>query len=78
MIKRSGLLPGHNEARDPNVGTLCISRKNGETVKIGDDIVLTIQFDPTQTGRDVRLVITAPKTCRIMRSEVKDDGRAIR
>ncbi|MFV1943453.1 carbon storage regulator [Pseudomonas luteola] len=68
-------LPGHNDTRNPALGTLCISRKHGETFIIGDDITITVLFDHSQANREARLVITAPKKTRILRSEIKDDGR---
>jgi carbon storage regulator len=46
---------------------LVLTRKMGEKVMIGDDIVLTI-FDVN--GRQVRLGIDAPKTIDIHREEI--------
>lgn len=50
---------------------LVLTRRNGEEIKIGDDIVLTI----VRTGPNaVRLGVTAPKDVSIVRTEIIDSG----
>ena len=46
---------------------LVLSRKPGQTIRIGDDIVIRIQ---RVTGSRVAVAIEAPRECRILRSEI--------
>ncbi len=46
------------------VGNLTISRHVGESIRVGDDVVVTVKR--TQAGR-VSLTITAPKNVRVER-----------
>lgn len=46
---------------------LVLSRKPGQTIRIGDDIVIRIQ---RVTGARVAVAIEAPRDCRILRSEL--------
>lgn len=46
---------------------LSLTRREGETIKIGDDIELTVL---EVVGRQVRLGISAPKDVTILREEV--------
>jgi len=48
---------------------LVLSRKKGEKLLIGDDVVITIQ---KVKGNHVSISIKAPKEVRILRGEVKD------
>jgi carbon storage regulator len=48
---------------------LILSRKEGETLKIGDDIEVRVL---SRHGNQVRLGITAPKSMRVDRSEVRE------
>jgi carbon storage regulator len=48
---------------------LVISRKPGEKIYIGQDIVITIT---DVSGRLVKIGIDAPKSITILRSEIKD------
>jgi sRNA-binding carbon storage regulator CsrA len=45
-----------------------VRRKPGETVRIGDDISVTIE--PESFGRDILLRIKAPEALRITRPEL--------
>lgn len=50
---------------------LVLSRKLEERILVGDDIVVTVvRIGPNS----VRIGITAPKTMRIIREELKEDG----
>ncbi|MBS8265780.1 carbon storage regulator [Mesobacillus boroniphilus] len=46
---------------------LVLTRKNGETIKIGDDIEITIV---SSKNDQVKIGIKAPKTIEILRKEV--------
>lgn len=46
---------------------LVLSRKKGEQIRIGDDIVITVQ---RMSGNRVSLGIEAPAKCRITRGEL--------
>ncbi|MBD3674641.1 MAG: carbon storage regulator [Planctomycetaceae bacterium] len=46
---------------------LVLSRKDGERIRIGDDVTLTIV---SVKGKRVRLGIEAPDHCRIVREEM--------
>lgn len=46
---------------------LSLTRKTGETIRIGDDIVITVQ---EIRGDTVRIRIGAPREVRILREEV--------
>ena len=52
---------------------LVLSRKSGETIRIGRDIILQIR---RVTGNRVVLAIKAPRNVRILRGELRafDDG----
>ncbi len=49
---------------------LCLSRKNGETISIGDSIVVTVK---RIRGKVVSIGITAPKSLVIRRGELADE-----
>jgi len=51
---------------------LILGRKQGEEIKISEDIVITI-LSVTEAG-NVRLGITAPKDVTVVRSELVEDG----
>lgn len=46
---------------------LVLTRKNGETIKIGDDIEITIV---SSKNDQVKIGIKAPKTVEILRKEI--------
>lgn len=48
---------------------LVLTRKTGETIHIGDDIVLKVS---EVSGNRVKICIDAPQTLRILRGEVAD------
>jgi carbon storage regulator len=48
---------------------LVLTRKNGESIEIGDQITITVV---KVSGNQVRLGIEAPKDVGIRRSEIKD------
>jgi carbon storage regulator len=49
---------------------LVLSRRKGESIRVGDDIVITI----FELGRDqVRIGISAPRTVNVHREEVYDE-----
>lgn len=48
---------------------LLLTRRPGETIKIGDDIQITVS---AVTGNQVRIGITAPKAVPIVREELLD------
>src|SRR5262249_8503502 len=52
---------------------LVVSRKPGESVIIGEDIVVTVS---KISGRKVRLAIAAPRSVAIRRSELPEDFSA--
>lgn len=45
---------------------LVLSRKRGERICIGDDVVITV----VRTGEKVRLGVEAPKDVKIVRAEL--------
>ena len=51
---------------------LVISRKIGEAVRIGPDITVAVR---EIHGRRVKLVISAPSSVSVVRSEIDDDRR---
>lgn len=51
------------------MGTLALTRKPGETIRIGDDIVVEIA---SVAGNQVRVRITAPRDVQISRGELED------
>lgn len=50
-------------------GNLVLTRKVGESIKIGTDIVVTVL---KVRGKHVTLCTTAPKTQKVLRSELVD------
>ena len=48
------------------LGSLCLGRKAGESILIGDDV----RVEVVSVGQRVRLKITAPKAKRIVREEL--------
>lgn len=56
---------------------LILSRRVGESLSIGDDIVVTVV---AVAGNQVRLGISAPRAVRVLREEIvqaiKDENRA--
>ena len=51
---------------------LVLSRGEGETIHVGDDVTITV----VKIRRDsVRIGIDAPPSTVILRSEIRDDGR---
>jgi len=54
-------------------GTLVLSRKAGESIHVGDNIIIQVQ--QCNKGK-VRLAINAPKNVRIMRSEILSRAEA--
>lgn len=54
-------------------GTLVLSRKAGESIHVGDNIIIQVQM--CSKGK-VRLAINAPKDIRIMRSELLNRAEA--
>lgn len=53
---------------------LCLARKPGETVVIGNDIVVTLL---EVRGDKIRLGIEAPKNMVVLRGELIDKQRAL-
>lgn len=49
---------------------LVLSRKAGETIHIGDDIVIDVKPDPDRP-KFIRVGITAPRDVKILRSELR-------
>jgi carbon storage regulator len=54
---------------------LILSRKEGESLVIGDNIRIFIMPNPNQNSRQVRIGIDAPRDIKVLRSELeKRDG----
>ena len=54
---------------------LILSRKEGESLVIGDNIRIFIMPNPNKNSRQVRIGIDAPRDIKVLRSELeKDDG----
>ena len=51
---------------------LVLSRKKGEQILIGNDVVITIQ---RVKGNTVSISIEAPKEKRILRAQVEEKGK---
>ncbi len=51
------------EKRNPDIGYLCLSRREGEGLQIGDVLVIFTKLE----GKVIRLGINAPKSIRIER-----------
>lgn len=49
---------------------LVLTRREGDTIKIGDDVEITVT---KVKGSQVRLGITAPKDVLILRKELKEN-----
>lgn len=54
---------------------LVLSRKAGESIQIGDDIIIDVQPDP-QRPRYIKVGIMAPRNVKIMRTELLQENRA--
>jgi carbon storage regulator len=54
---------------------LVLSRKKGEQIVIGDDIIVTVQ---RLSGNRVSIGIEAPDRCRIVRGELREAADAFR
>ena len=54
---------------------LVLSRRVGEAINIGDDIVLTVT---EIRGGQVRIGLTAPRDVSILRSELADNDRSFK
>jgi carbon storage regulator len=50
---------------------LVLSRKTGQSIRIGDDIVLTVV---AVNGKRAKIGIQAPSHCNIVRQEILADG----
>lgn len=50
---------------------LVLSRKSGESILIGDDILVTVHQDPSRKNL-IKVAIAAPKHVKIMRTELLD------
>lgn len=50
-------------------GTLVLTRKPGESIDIGGVVTVTVQRSPAG-GNNIRLIIDAPTSIKVMRSEV--------
>lgn len=58
---------------DEKPGRICLSLKTGESVQIGDDVVVYVRSPGGHgTGNAVRLSITAPKKKKVYR--IKNNG----
>jgi carbon storage regulator len=57
--------PTRSSARS---GRLCVTRQIGESIRIGDDIIVTIEA--VRDDGAVRVSVTAPRSIPINRSEV--------
>ncbi len=53
---------------------LVLSRKVGEQICIGDDIVLTVL---EVQGQRIKLGISAPRSCRVLRGELAPSGEKL-
>jgi carbon storage regulator len=51
---------------------LTLKRRPGESIRIGDDIVVTLVWSK---GGEAELAIDAPYNIRIVRSEIQERGR---
>lgn len=62
-------MPGHNESESssPRTGTLCLSRREGERILIGDNVVIEVT---KIRGNQVALAINAPKDTPVHREEI--------
>lgn len=49
---------------------LVLSRKQGQQIRIGDDIVITI----VQSGKNVRVGVDAPREVQVIRRELESDS----
>jgi carbon storage regulator len=60
------------------VSVLILTRKAGESIRIGDDIQVFIMPNPSSSSRQVRIGIEAPKHVKILRTELKGEDRGNR
>ena len=51
---------------------LLLGRKNGDTVKIGDDITITVLLED---NGNLRLGIDAPKDVKVVRGELEEETK---
>lgn len=51
---------------------LVLTRKLGEAVKVGDDIVVTVS---QIKGKKIRLAIQAPEDLKILRAELDEEDK---
>lgn len=57
--------------RSESHGRLVVSRKTGERVLIGDDVIVeVVEHDRSR----VRIAVTAPREVRVLREELADDS----
>lgn len=54
----------------PEKGRLSITRKPGQAVRIGDDVVVTVV---SSRSNEVRLTFEAPLTVKIQRTELEEE-----
>ena len=52
---------------------IVLGRKIGETIHIGNDVVVTV----VKTGKQIRLGIDAPRDVAVVRGELKKDFRGV-
>lgn len=51
-------------------GKLVITRSHGQSIRVGDDIQITIEIQRHPDGDRVRMICDAPKEVKIRRAEV--------
>lgn len=54
-------------------GRLTVTRMSGESLQIGDDIVVTVRLEPNRKGT-VRVTVDAPRDIKVLRSELVGHG----
>jgi|GEM_PF-2011595 len=58
-----------------SLSRLVVSRQDGETIHIGNDIIIDVRRDP-QRPKFIKVGITAPRDLKILRSELIPNGES--
>lgn len=59
-----------------SLSRLVLSRQDGETIHIGDNIIIDVRRDP-QRPKFIKVGITAPRDMKILRSELMPQGESM-
>lgn len=61
--------------RDSSIGRLCVTRRQGESIVIGDGVEIEVVLI---SENEVRLAVVAPKTVAVFRKELLRKSREVK